>query len=310
MSSVPPPKPKPAGPLSTTSLTTGTTGTTGTTNITKLMPKFAPTKARTKNIEETTIPQFSREYRNTASTKEKIQISTKACTGAELKLQKVDYARISTSDQDDELLKNNVAIETFIRKFKRHCIRYDMHEFMTRFPKLDDTPNDADRFNQGNTINLIENWDRIGEGTDKEISVEEIADTVEWIRAYATQDSESYLEDMEWIHEHILDSLDEDLHECVGSIIDQDYLAGQRGGPLTFAIAMDQCINLSEEAIDCLKNSIESYDIKNVTGEDISLVCHHFRYALKCLYHNGAITPTLTKNLFKVFQTTSVTEFN
>ena len=112
-----------------------------------------------------------------------------------------------------------------------------MHELMMKFPNLDDTPHEADRFNSGKTINLIENWDRIGDGPDKDISVSDIAETVEWIKEYATQDSESYLEDMEWIHEYMLDSLDPDLHECVGSILDQDYTS--RGGPLTFAVAMD-----------------------------------------------------------------------
>ena len=264
----PPPSP------SKTNLSSTTTGTTKTLTkpLAKMSLKFAPKRLRQKTDDDTTIPQFSREYRSLATTKEKIQISQKACTGADQKLRKVDYARISTNDKDDELLKNNLAIETFIRKFKRHCIRYDIHELMTKFPKLDNNPIEENRFDLGNTINLIEKWDRIGDGADKEISVTEIGDTVEWIKGFATKESESYLEDMEWIHEHMLDSLDDDLAECVGYILDQDYGPGQRGGPLTFAIAMDQCINLSEEAIDSLKTSIESYDIKNVKGEDVSLV--------------------------------------
>ena len=276
----------------------------------KMSLQFAPRKVRTNNDDETLIPQFSREYRSATSTKEKIQISEKACAGADMKLKKVDYAKIATNEKDDELLKNNLAIETFIRKLKRHAIRYDMHELMTKFPMLEDTLHDHDRFSKGETINLIENWDRIGDGNDKRITVTEIADTVAWIKEYASAGSLSYLEDMEWTHEHILNSLDDELSEIVGTILDQDYSPGQRGGPLTFAIAMDQCINLSEEAIDSLKKSIESFDVKNVKGEDIGLVCRHFKYALKRLFHNGAITPTLTKNLFKVFQTTSVPEFN
>ena len=276
----------------------------------KLSLRFAPKKMRNDEDEDALIPQFSREYRSIATTKEKITISREACSGAEMKLKKVDYARIATNEKDDELIKNNVAIETFIMNFKMHSIRYDMQELMTKFPILEDTLIDTDRFNNGKTINLIENWDRIGDGTGKQITVREIADTVAWIKRYAEADSVSYLEDMQWLHVHILNSLDEDLKITVGTILDQDYSIGQRGGPLTFAIAMDQCINLSEEAIESLKKSIEAYDIKSVQGEDIGLVCRHFKYALKRLFHNGAITPTLTKNLFKVFQTTSVPEFN
>ena len=280
------------------------------TTTTRQVPKFALKQVRAANDDMIMTPQFSREYRTQCSTKERLQLSREACKGAELKLQKVNYARISTYEKDDELLKNNVAIETFIRKFKEHCTKFDMTEFLSKFPVLEDNCNDANRFDKGNTINLLENWDRIGDGVDKRITVTEIADTISWIKCFATDDSTSFLEDMEWTHLHIMDSMDEELHEAVGSILDQDYTVGQRGGPLTFAIAMDQCINLSEEAIDDLKTSIETYDIKTVKGEDISLVCRHFKYALKRLHHNGAITPTLTKNLFKVFQTTSVPEFN
>jgi hypothetical protein len=73
---------------------------------------------------------------------------------------------------------------------------------------------------------------------------------------------------------------------------------------------IDKCINLSEEAFESLKKSIESYDIKNIKGEDVSIVCRGFLYALKRLQSNDAITPSLIKSLFKVFQTTSVPEFN
>jgi hypothetical protein len=73
---------------------------------------------------------------------------------------------------------------------------------------------------------------------------------------------------------------------------------------------IDKCINLSEEAFESLKKSIESYDIKNIKGENVSIVCRRFLYALKRLRSNDAITPSLIKSLFRVFQTTSVPEFN
>jgi hypothetical protein len=104
--------------------------------------------------------------------------------------------------------------------------------------------------------------------------------------------------------------MDTELRSAVVSTSKHQFKQQEEGGPLTFAIMIDKCINLSEEAIESLKKSIEIYDIKNTKGEDVSAVCSHFRYALRRLESNDAITPSLIRSLFKVFQTSSVPEFN
>lgn len=71
-----------------------------------------------------------------------------------------------------------------------------------------------------------------------------------------------------------------------------------------------QCINLSENEIEALAKSIKKFDIKTVPGENIETVVSHFKYAFKQLDKNNAVTTSLTKLLFKVFQTTSISEFN
>ena len=73
---------------------------------------------------------------------------------------------------------------------------------------------------------------------------------------------------------------------------------------------IDNCINLSDEAIDALKDRIKSFDIKTVPDENVEFVTSRFLYAFKRLKQNHAVTTSLMKSLYKIFQTTSVPKFN
>jgi hypothetical protein len=277
-------------------------------------PSFATQVVRDEDECQKARPQFTREDREKASkksSKDYIHIAKEARAGLGTDLSMIDYAKIGMDSKDDSLFKNNLEVETFIVNFELHCIRYDMVEFYENFPVLDppdSNGDDANRYSKGNTINLFKKWDRIGDL--KDISLNQIADTIAWIKKYATKDSESYLEDLDWSHHSLIASMDDELQETVTSTLQHQFHPREKGGPLTFAVMIDKCINLSEEAIESLKKSVEAYDIKNIKGEDVSIVCRRFLYALKRLRSNDAITPSLIKSLFKVFQTTSVPEFN
>jgi hypothetical protein len=280
--------------------------------MTRQKIKFASVEVRPAESRRKLPPQFSKEVRAIASSKELMTISDKAQTGTTSKLSMIDYSKIGVDSKDDSLFQNNLEIETFIEKFEIHCGTFEMIELFNEFPvlqePLDEHLDGADRFREGKTINLLDKWDRIGD--DKDISLRDIADTIHWIKKFATSDSEAYLQDLSWTHNYLLRSMDTELSEAVTSCLKHDFTLEEGGGPLTFAIMIDKCINLSEEAIEALKTSITSYDIKNVKGENVSTVCRRFLYALKRLKSNNAITPSLLKSLFKVFQTTSVPDFN
>jgi hypothetical protein len=90
-------------------------------------------------------------------------------------------------------------------------------------------------------------WDRIGDG--KDISLTQIAETIDWVKKYTDKASESYLEDLDWTHHSLLNSMDEELNESVTSTLKHQFDSEDEGGPL-----------------ESLKRSIEKYDIKNVKG--------------------------------------------
>ena len=82
------------------------------------------------------------------------------------------------------------------------------------------------------------------------------------------------------------------------------------GGPLTFAIMIDKIINLSESAIEGMISHIKQYEIRKIPGENVEKVCRRFQYALKRLENNGSLSRDLITALFKVFQTSSIAEYN
>eukprot|EP00957_Ditylum_brightwellii_P004294 326349-Ditylum_brightwellii.AAC.1 len=81
-----------------------------------------------------------------------------------------------------------------------------MDYFFTNFPVFDDPtdPNDPlDRFRNKKKINLLTKWDKIGDSPGDEITIDQIADTIQWLKTYLTEDMELYIEDLEWTHKSL-----------------------------------------------------------------------------------------------------------
>ena len=285
--------------------------TTAVTAPSSSQPTFETHEVRNDDQIKITRPQFSRTMREKLPPKEKINLTTEATSGSDKKIKRVDYSKVNLESTDANALKNNVEIESFINEFENHCVRFDMVYTLKNFPLLDDpivSGDDSTRFRNGNTIDLIKKWDQIGDG--KEISLQLIGEAIDWLKRYTSKNCESYLEDLQWVDLHLKNSMQASLRESVSSTLEHDYQPSHWGGPLTFAIMIDKCINLSEGAIDCIKEMIKRFDIKKIPGENIELVVTRFKYAFKRLENNNAITPSLVTSLFDVFQTTSVDEFN
>ena len=130
------------------------------------------------------------------------------------------------------------------------------------------------------------------------------------MKLYATKASASFLDDIDWSHTFLLNSMEEDLQELVHMTLAKTFKGESMGGPLTFAVMIDKIINLSESAIEGMIAHIKQYEINTVPGENIEKVCRRFQYALKRLENNGSLSRDLISSLFKVFQTTSITEYN
>lgn len=274
-----------------------------------MAPKFSTSKVRNAEEIAKPEPQFSREIREKADTKEKLMICKEATIGSKAKLSSVNFQKEMKRSPSDSVLENNVEVETFIENLERHTIRFDINYFMSNFPILE-APDKAehDCFRKGKTLDLFSNWDMIGKNKGTFLST--IGKTIAWLKTYTEKDSASYLEDMEWLHLHLMNSMEADLRDEVTSTLKHDYPADQHGGPLTFAVMIDKVINLSPSAISTMKRTLREFKISSVPGEDINIVVRRFLYALKRLESNNSVDAELINDLYKVFQTSSVKDFN
>ena len=269
---------------------------------------FSRQVVRQKTEIERARPQVTKAQRETMNEKELLNLTKEATLGFQTKLTMIAYDKIGT-DADSDMFESNEEIENFVTSFQHHCIRFDMIELLIKFPVLDLSPQVSDeaRHDEGRTIDLLDKWDQIG--ASKKISLKTIATTITWIKQYCTSDSEPYLDDIDWQHRFLMNCMDSTLSDTVLSIFRNDYQVSTHGGPLTFAIMIDKCINVSPEAIKSLKSNIENYKLSNVAGENVELSCRRLRFGLKRLENNQALPHDITSTLLSVLKTSSVPQF-
>jgi len=271
---------------------------------------FAKTQVRANTAIKVQRPEITKLMRSEASKKDYLMIQDKATSGMENKLDKIDYTELVNVNALD-IFDTNENTESFVTEFKLHCTRFDMSELMTKFPVLKPEGtyvNECDR-HTGVTVDLFEDWDKIG--TNKKLTLDMIADTIEWIKKFADENSEAFLEDMDWVHHSLMKSVEPDLRSQIVSRLNNKYKnVATHGGPLTFALIIDECINLSEAAINVLQDSIVKFDLKSVPGEDVRTVVKMFQSSLKRLRSNNALPHDIQTSLLDVFTTSSVPEFN
>lgn len=253
-------------------------------------------------------PQYSRKLRKSLNVKEKLCLRKEATQGIDTKVSGIDYSTLVNGK--DEQLESNVEVEVFVDKISRHFLRYDMLRIFEKFPFLDERTaagQESDRFASKRTVNLLKNWDKIGK--EKLITPKRIEETIVWIRKFAKESSSSFLEDLDWTHHCLIDSMDKELQESVYSTLSQEFGRVDIGGPLTFSILIEKVINLSESAIESMTNHVKNYSLQAVPGEDVELVCRRLRIALKRLENAGCLTTDVIASLFEVFRTSSVEDF-
>ena len=273
--------------------------------------KFATHVVRQDSEVAKARPQVSREQRENMSEKDLLNLIEKITTGFDAKLSMVDYDKMTSEADTDSIFLANEGMENFVTSYLAHCVRFDMVETIQEFPLLQSPESglsDRDRFDENSTIDLLENWDQIGDG--KSITLKQIASTVAWMKRYTTVDSESYLDDMDWQHRFLMNCMDTRLRDSVLSTLRNDFEVSQHGGPLTFAVLIDKCINLSPDAIEGLKSKIENMKLTDIVGENVEVASRRVLYGLKRLDNNQALPHNVLKTLFKIFVTSSVPEFN
>jgi hypothetical protein len=88
------------------------------------------------------------------------------------------------------------------------------------------------------------------------------------------------------------------------------YPAATKGGPLLFIIAMHTILSNMEESAFALQNRIKTLKLTNIPGEDVSKAVSLICRALVWLCMLKKVPDDLPRILLKVFQTSTVADFN
>ena len=95
----------------------------------------------------------------------------------------------------------------------------------------------------------------------------------------------------------------------------EEYNLIQRGGPLMAFLILQRIQDSSEQALELLRNQIKSLNIGKLPGEDVEQAVSMVKSTYRVLRCSSTATRTyvptdFAKSVFKVFQTTTVPEFN
>ena len=224
------------------------------------LPKFGTSICCSKHDVILTKPQFPKSYRESASADEQLKISKATCTGSKVKLQKINDTKLSKESNtfSDDQFNNIVEMHLFLSEMKQHFTKYDCVHFFCNFPALNCSKtggpdNESHCWRNQDTVDLFQQWTQIG--VKKDYLIDHIAEAVGWLQLYTTEESKMFLEDLEWTRKYLMDSISLELAASVQTCLDEDYEEHMVDGPLTFAIMVEQAVNLSGDSIIHIQNS-------------------------------------------------------
>jgi hypothetical protein len=89
----------------------------------------------------------------------------------------------------------------------------------------------------------------------------------------------------------------------------------QQGGPLILFLVLKKVHNASEQQVEHLKDKVETLKISDLEGENVDTAVSLINAAYLIFISSSAATqsrvpPEWSKTLIRVFQTTTVSEFN
>ena len=235
-------------------------------------------------------PMYKQEDRDTLSSEQKNTLFKDAVRGISVKY---DFTAVDLTSE--KRLEEIHLLSVLINKTRSAHVQYDLHDvFLIVFPA-----NNTARLEQKDPVDLYTHYE--------EVSVEQVASSCQWYRSYTVKDY--WRDNLTLTYHQLENSMATRLfNKCYEKY--ETYPENQRGGPLLFIIMMKQLVSNSEEAVSHLKKLISTMKISEVQGEDVSKVISLLRGANKHLRFINKVPEDFGKQILKILQTSSVTEFN
>ena len=267
--------------------------TTANTNNTVVIGGVTITVAQTeKRVDETTTAFYPKAGRELLTGDKLTDLFIKAVAESQKK-----YDFINLEIEDPEMLTDTYNLEMAIDKTKSNHTRFDMHDVFTIIDP-DNGFKETDLYTSHSTLTEAD-----------------VAKSNQWYMTM-TEDPHNkwFRQNMKLTYEYFINNVEEKLAMKVKETY-MNYPVKQRGGPLFFKIMIDILQNNSSEAAQYLISTVKNINISTYDGENVNEVVSLIRGATNRLNNLSSskkdlIPEDFLTDIIKIFQTTSVPEFN
>jgi hypothetical protein len=207
-------------------------------------------------------------------------------------------------DKDSELLKEDANLHAQIRSIEARHRRYDLHTpFTIVFPE--DCNNSPRLATDGVTVLTVDLFRMYLSVTPYQVGISN-----SWYSTWTDPVQQPWhRENLQLSYLMLQEHTDHSLHTKILEIYDK-WTDEYKGGPLYFKLLMDFLVSDLQSVADSIIKHIQSYKIRDVKGEDVSVSVTLLRNGCDRLHSVHRLPNDMPRTLVQVFQTTSNGDFN
>lgn len=246
-------------------------------------------RAQTDSAPEITTTLYKKEKRAFLSEKDRVDLFKSAT----FKHPTTFFDLISTSLDSADKLDDCYNVDMKINKTAQRHRMYDMHDVFTVMLVDDD----------GRSV--LECFDLYTEYPT--LTPEMVAASNKWYNTWPQEDT--YRENLNLTYKFFENNCSPALFEKVSETYDS-YSEAEKGGPLFFIIMVNAIMSQTEEASLSLQSRLKRIDLKDFPGENVDKVVGLLRAVIRRLRLFNRVPEDLIRTLLRIFQTSSVQEFN
>ena len=262
---------------------------------------------KTKATARTAIQAYyPKSERLNLSKKERMDLLDKI----QAKQQRDLFKSITVSVNDPQKMTNTRSLAELLTEHKRNLVKYDLLDvYNIVFPLTDSFDDQASNYGLLRMRNGAPDQQNLFTHYLK-LSVNDVAESSRWYSSFV--DDIHTQEDLNWSLAYYEKNVESDLYSKVYAKM-STYPYNAQGGPLFLKILLDLVTTSSEGNLKVLETILDTYQIKKSSaGEDIELVVGLFTSIIETILalRNDDLPSDAVRKLLKIFQTTSVDDFN
>ena len=220
------------------------------------------------------------------------------------------FKSITVSVNDPQKMTNTRSVAELLTENRRNLNKYDLLDvYSIVFPVAGSFDENSTAYG---TLRLSDNKpEQVDLFTHYlKLTTSEVAESSKWYSSFV--DDDHIQEDLNWSLAYYEKNVESDLYSKVYTKM-SSFPYDSQGGPLFLKILLDMVTTSSEGNLKALETILDSYQIKRSSpGEDIEVVVGLFTSIIETIIalRDNDLPSDAVRKLLKIFQTTSVDDFN